>query len=112
MRSIVLLATLLLPALAVAQPAPPGATTTGPLHAPLRPDTTAAPVPNVGPGAPATAGTSVVPERVAPAGLDAGPANATPLSSTPSGVLPSDQSLPFGRDRTGGAGAATPNLSR
>ena len=112
MRSIALLATLLLPALACAQNAPPGTTTSGPAHVPLPPTTTAAPVPDVGPGVPATGGASVVPEQVAPAGLDAGPANATPLSSTPSGDLPSNQGLPFGRSQSGGAGSATPNLSR
>lgn len=112
MRSIILLTALFLPALAVAQAAQPGTTTQGPARAPLPPATTAAPVPNVGPGVPATGGAAVVPEQVAPAGLNAGPANATPLSSTPSGELPSDQSLPFNRSQTGGAGSASPNLSR
>ena len=112
MRSIVLLATLLLPALAAAQSPQPGTTSGAAPPARLPPINTPAPVPEVAPGVPATGSASVVPEQVAPPGATAGPANATPLSSTPSGQLPSDQGLPFGRDRTGGAGSATPNLSR
>jgi len=110
-RSIVLLATLLLPALAAAQSPQPG-TTSGAAPARLPPINTPAPVPDVAPGVPATGSASVAPEQVAPSGATAGPANATPLSSTPSGQLPSDQGLPFGRNQTGGAGSATPNLSR
>ena len=112
MRSRVLLATLLLPIAAAAQTPQPGTTSGASPPSQLPPVNTPAPVPGVAPGVPATGGASVVPEQVAPPGLNAGPANSTPLSSTPSGDQPSNQGLPFGRSQTGGAGSATPNLSR
>jgi len=111
MRSAILLATLLLPTLAAAQTQPPGTTAPGPARS-TAPNTTPAPVPSVAPGVPATGSASVVPEVVAPTGLSAGPANATPFSAGPSSNLPSDQSLPTNRDQTGGATGAPPNLSR
>ncbi len=112
MRRIALLATLLLPTLALAQAPQPGTTSGAAPPSRLPPTTTPAPVPGVAPGVPATGSASAVPEQIAPPGLSAGPANSTPLSSTPSGDLPSNQSLPFGRSAPGGAGSATPNLSR
>lgn len=111
MRAMIVLATVLLPTLAVAQVQQPGTTSSGPART-ATPNTTAAPVPSVAPGVPATGSASVVPEVVAPPGISAGPANSTPLSAGPSGNLPSDQSLPTSRDQMGGISGAPPNLSR
>jgi hypothetical protein len=71
-----------------------------------------APVPSVGP-----AGVAPV-DRVAGAGgrtLDAGPANSTPFSSTPTGTLSSGGTQTSNSDRIGspaGGDGVTPNLGK
>lgn len=115
MRAFPLLAMLLLPAVACAQT--PQGTAANSDNAPRSAaDFTPAPVPAVLPpsspdGVPAT-----VPEQMAPPGIGnniAGPANATPFSTTPSSNMPPDAAMP--NERTGvqgGDGAIVPNTSR
>lgn len=75
-----------------------------------------APVPAVMPPTSQTGQPSSVPEQISPPGVGnniAGPADATPFSSTPSSNMPPDAAMPNGRDGTqGGAGALVPNTSK
>ena len=103
MHVVLLLALLTIPAFAFAQ-ADPAKDGSNPPR--MAGDLEPAPVPSNAAGG----GAAAVPERIAPAGVGnniAGPANATPFSSTPSANMPNS------RDTTqSGAGVIVPNTSK
>ncbi len=113
MRAFPLLALLLLPAAACAQTSQ---ATNDDTSARMASDLTPAPVPSVLPPSSQTGAPATVPEQISPPGVGnniAGPADATPFSSTPSSNMPPDAAMPNGRDTTqGGAGAIVPNTSK
>ncbi len=120
MRAFPLLATVLVlsPALAAAPARADQAVVGGDDNDPrLAAETfTPAPVPGVVPATSADGAPAPVPEQISPPGIGnnvAGPANATPFSSTPSADMPPDAAMPDRRDGTlGGAGGIVPNVSK
>ena len=76
---------------------------------------TPAPVPTIVPDIPGNGAPSPVPDQIAASpGSTAGPANATPFSAAPSGLLPNNGEGSSARDPIGAGGAASPspNVSR
>ncbi len=113
MRAFPLLALLLLPTVAMAQTGQDNAGQNDDNSARMAGDLEPAPVPAVLPPRPSDRGPATVPEQMSPSGIGnniAGPANATPFSSTPAAP---DTAPPNGRAGTqGGGDGVVPAMSK